>query len=171
MDSNKKNKKKKKKKKPSRRSKHDESTSEEESDNSFDQDFDNAVLDTNLDTAADRQLKQLAEIQAELNELKKVNDDDHDRGSREGGDRGPEDDSPPEDDDPFLPPSNQEVQLNHNPLQVLIFTHTHTKKSNPNRVFLLGKLRRYISCVVIEMASIYKWLLYRNGVDLQMACL
>lgn len=91
----KKRKKNKKSKMRRRRSRRGESSSADESVDSFDENFHDAVLDTNLDTVADRQLKQLAELQEELLELQKASEDDGDS-----------------DDDPFLPPSNQEAEVN-----------------------------------------------------------
>ena len=96
-----KKKKKKKKKKKSKDKKKDrsrsrrrrrDSTSAEESEDPFYDAFNEAVLDTNLDTAAERQLKQLAHIQAELDDLRKPIEED--------------------DEQQFIPPSNQQAQDN-----------------------------------------------------------
>ena len=105
QDSDKKKKKKKKKKdkkksKLRRRQKkvREESSSDEDnSSDSFDEDFEEAVLDTNLDTVADRQLKQLAEIQTELLELQKSSDNDEGQ----------------TDNEQRLPPSNQLADCNN----------------------------------------------------------
>ena len=85
----KKKKNKKKKSKSSRKKRNESSESESDSDSdSFIDDIADAIEHTNLDTEADRQLKQLAEIQKELDELR--------RGSSEG-------------EDDLFPPSNQEA--------------------------------------------------------------
>ena len=72
--------------------KNGDSSSEDDSPDPFDDVFDEAVRDTNLDNIADRQLKELAVIQEELNELK--------NGVDSNG---------PEEDQQFLQPSNQEA--------------------------------------------------------------
>lgn len=95
---NKKKKKSKKRKSKLRRQREASSGDEDESSDSFDDDFNNAVLDTNLDTAADRQLKQLAEMQQELLDLQKTDNSDAKGSGTEG-----------EEDQQYLPPSNQEV--------------------------------------------------------------
>ena len=80
-------------------------TSEEgeecESSDSFDEDFDGAVLDTNLDTVADRQLKELSQMQNELKKIWKGTDDD-------------DDDDEEDNDQNRLPASNQEAEFNNN---------------------------------------------------------
>lgn len=73
----KKNKKKKKKSKLRRRIKKEKFSSDDESSDSFNEDFQEAVLDTNLDTVAERQLQQLSDMQTELNDLQKATDDDN----------------------------------------------------------------------------------------------
>ena len=127
-ESKKKKKKKKKKSKKTRKSKlkkkkskrqelcSDESTQSDESD-SFDDEFDEAVRDTNLDTIASRQLEQLAEIQEELLDLQKPSDDNMTGSDVE---EDPLKDDRIADDEPFLPPSNQQATY-HNDTEVYLY--------------------------------------------------
>ena len=136
QQTDKKKRKKKKKAKKSKlrrsRSKVDDTYSEGESD-SFEENFQNAVLDTNLDKVADRQLRELSKMQSELNELRNSDHDDnnddaansqedeHDeqykRQQQEGDkhERKDEHEREDEEEQPFLPASNQEAQYRKDP--------------------------------------------------------
>ena len=101
-DSGRKKKKKKKKKSKSklrrRRRTRRYSSPEAESEDPFDDVFDEAVRDTHLDNIAERQLKELDEMQKDLKDL------------QGGSDPHP---NTAEDDQQYLPPSNQEAQYNN----------------------------------------------------------